>query len=110
MLYSHVLLIGSNPVRISFCGGLGSETVLKQIIFIPFLGIQLVFMNFSFMYEWEWQLYFDMFAVFLAHDFVIKGQVEVLSFSLEAAWLTLMEAICFASILQKGSNEVTLNL
>lgn len=45
------------------------------------------------MYEWE--LYFDMFAVFLAHDFVIQGQVEVLSFSLEAAWLRLMEAIYF---------------
>lgn len=62
------------------------------------------------MYEWEWELYLDIFAIFLARDFVIQGQVVVLSFWLEAAWLTLMEAIYFPSILQKGSNEVTLNL
>lgn len=55
------------------------------------------------MYEWEWELYFDMFAIFLAYDFVIYGQVKVLSFTQEAAWLRLMEAIYFPSILQKGS-------
>lgn len=62
------------------------------------------------MYEWERELYFDLFAIFLAYNFVIWRQVEVLSFSLEAAWLRLMEAIYYPSILQKGSDEVTLNL
>ena len=55
MLYSDVLLMGSNPVRIKFWDFLELETVFKKKkkknqpkkpTFVPFLGIQSVCMKF----------------------------------------------------------------
>lgn len=102
MLYSDVLLVGSNPEEFNF--GCFWDQRLYTITFVPFNPYDVLVCILMWMEIMLWCIYY-----FPGVQPCDRVQVEVLSFSQEAAWLRLMEAIWYPSVLQKGGDEVTWN-